>query len=239
MQIGIAAFCCMLAAFAILLYVPLLDSILTIMQHVHQLKEMQSFGPPPSTTFANAQLDKSPAMDYQAALMAVSCFVTPLCFHRHKCRYGVPHKIKRSKKWEEMSFCTEDLQHASKNSDASNVNAVATKDATKPCLVYSFGTFHNLEWETKVARLFNCEVHAFDPTVSQRGSKDVEFHKIGLQGEGTDMASANGAEYDAIDPRRLFTLTQIRKKLGHEDRTIDLLMMDCEGESMECLFPFS
>ena len=49
---------------------------------------------------------------YAAALTALSCFVTPYCYPRYRCRFGEPDKIRRPRqKWEEMAFCAEDLRH--------------------------------------------------------------------------------------------------------------------------------
>eukprot|EP00640_Fibrocapsa_japonica_P002734 CAMPEP_0113950076 /NCGR_PEP_ID=MMETSP1339-20121228/79062_1 /TAXON_ID=94617 /ORGANISM="Fibrocapsa japonica" /LENGTH=257 /DNA_ID=CAMNT_0000957783 /DNA_START=294 /DNA_END=1067 /DNA_ORIENTATION=- /assembly_acc=CAM_ASM_000762 len=103
----------------------------------------------------------------------------------------------------------------------------------KPCLVYSFGIHNSIEWETKVANLFGCEVHAFDPTVYHDNKKlpeGLKFHKWGLQGEGTDMSATNGRGYQpTIDPNLLLPLHEIMNRLNHTHRRLDLLMMDCEG----------
>jgi len=169
----------------------------------------------------------------QSALMSLSCFVTPHCFRRYRCKRGMPLRIERKKKaWEEMSFCADDLlpPRDSNSPDRKVAAATPTNSDEHPCLVYSFGIHSATEWETKVSQIFGCEVHAFDPTVNHPNTSHVTFHPIGLQGEGTDMASDHAAEYTAIDPSRLFTLNQIMQKLGHQDREIDVLMMDCEGK---------
>jgi hypothetical protein len=121
------------------------------------------------------------------------------------------------KRWEEQAFCVDDLKKAAKEQNG--------------CLVYSFGIHDVWDWEEKVAKEFGCEVHAFDPTMNH--AKDlapgVTFHKLGLQAEGTDMSTTHAAEYDAIDSKLLLALPDIMKRLGHDKRTLDLLMMDCEG----------
>jgi hypothetical protein len=103
-------------------------------------------------------------------------------------------------------------------------------------LVYSFGIHDSIEWETKIAQLFGCKVHAFDPTVDtttkhwkKTKMHGVSFHKFGLQGAGTDMSVTHGIQYSAIDPNLLLPLEEIQKRLGHEKRSLDLLMLDCEG----------
>lgn len=157
------------------------------------------------STFTNAS-------SYTSALATLSCFSTPGCFPSSKCYTGEPQKLQRQKEWEEQSFCVEDLK------------------ASKDCLVYSFGIEHSTEWEEKVAKQFQCEVHAFDPTMNHDTNiaPGVTFHKLGLQADGTDMSS-NAVEYDEIDTDLLLTLPEITKRLGHENRTIDVLMLDCEG----------
>jgi hypothetical protein len=155
--------------------------------------------------------------EYTSALSTIGCFATPECFPSAKCKTGVPKKLQRAKKWEEQSFCVDDLRKAAKQQDG--------------CLVYSFGIHDSWEWEEKVAKQFGCEVHAFDPTVdhAQDLAPGVTFHKLGLQAEGDDMAKTHAAEYDAIDSTLLLALPDIMKRLGHDKRMLDVIMMDCEG----------
>ena len=153
---------------------------------------------------------------YTSALATIRCFTTPGCFPSAKCRNGHPQKLQRDKKWEEQAFCVDDLKIDS------------TK---KPCLVYSFGIHESYDWEEKVAKLFGCDVHAFDPTMNHNTNlaPGVTFHKLGLQALGTNMSQTHAAEYATIDPNLLLSLDQIMKRLGHEQRSLDLLMLDCEG----------
>ena len=159
---------------------------------------------------------------FQSALNTLSCFISPDCFPRYKCQRGRPRKLQRRKKWEEMAFCIDDLRFRN------NLTIAAKGDHDDRCLVYSFGIDSNPEWEKKMARLFHCEVHAFDPTAKHKDTQFVKFHQWGIQEEGTDM-TVNAVEYGEIDPTRLFTLSEIMKRLGHEGRIIDVLMLDCEG----------
>lgn len=167
------------------------------------------------TSEAVSMIQASANVSYTSALATLSCFTTPGCFPSAKCLSGAePQKLARKKKWEEQSFCIEDLK------------------ASPDCLVYSFGIEHSTEWEEKMASLFNCEVHAFDPTMNHPTNiaPGVTFHKLGLQADGTDMAATHATEYEAIDPSLLLTLPEILKRLGQENRTIDVMMLDCEGE---------
>ena len=43
------------------------------------------------------------------------------------------------------------------------------------------------------------------------------------------MSTTHSALYDAIDPEKLRTLSDIREMLGHEQRQVDVLRLDCEG----------
>jgi hypothetical protein len=126
---------------------------------------------------------------------------------------------------EAQPFCLEDLKVSGGGSNGGG------SSSSSPCLVYSFGIHFSWEWEEKVARLFGCEVHAFDPTMNHRKdlAPGLTFHKLGLQAVGTNMSRTHGAEYNAIDPAHLLPLNEIMVRLGHQNRRIDVLMMDCEG----------
>jgi hypothetical protein len=150
---------------------------------------------------------------YASSLSTLRCLATPDCFPSTNCRTEVPQKLKREHSWEERAFCMSDVQQA------------------KDCLVYSFGIHDSWEWEEKIARLLHCEVHAFDPTMnhSTNLAPGVTFHKLGLQAEGTDVSTTHSALYNVIDSKLLLPLGQIMKRLGHVDRKLDVLAMDCEG----------
>lgn len=144
-----------------------------------------------------------------------------------------PRKLKRRKQWEERSFCVDDLITAT--------TTTTTTNNPSSCLVYSFGIHESYEWEEKMASFYSCEVHAFDPTMNHKTNlaPGVTFHKMGLQDHPITSSSSsstrrsrnttNAAEYQAIDPTLLFSLETIRKQLGHEHRTLQVLMLDCEG----------
>jgi hypothetical protein len=124
---------------------------------------------------------------------------------------------------EAQPFCIDDLKARGRDGGGGGGGS--------PCLVYSFGIHLSWEWEESVARLFGCEVHAFDPTVDHKKdlAPGLTFHKLGLQAVGTDVSRTHGAEYGAIDPGLVLPLNEIMERLGHANRTIDVLMMDCEG----------
>ena len=103
-----------------------------------------------------------------------------------------------------------------------------------------------------------CEVHSFDPTGNsmevhekhQHPSGNVHFHPWGLSAEvprkcaadgGADGGARPAARMHELEARRfsggtygnltgpLFSLDRIVRKLGHTNRRISLLKVDCEG----------
>mmetsp|Transcript_26410 Transcript_26410/g.35269 ORF Transcript_26410/g.35269 Transcript_26410/m.35269 type:complete len:252 (+) Transcript_26410:234-989(+) len=79
--------------------------------------------------------------------------------------------------------------------------------------------------------MFGCEVHSFDPTVNLPPNPvpGVTFHRLGLQGVDTDMSATHSERYSPVDQSRLLPLEDIKIKLGHHNRSIDVLNLDCEG----------
>lgn len=207
----------------------------------HSPKSWTQFVPPSLGGSLGTSISTLPSSPYAAALATLRCLTTPRCFPTSACRSGgIPQKIRRKKKWEEHSFCVNELlalPSSSKptakdeNNGTTSIRSSKSNVAESPCLVYSFGIHESYEWEEKVARLFHCEVHAFDPTMDHptQLAPGVTFHKLGLQGEGTDMSATHAVDYQPIDPSRLLSLRQIMQRLQHVGRTIHVLALDCEG----------
>jgi len=89
------------------------------------------------------------------------------------------------------------------------------------CLVYSIGSNNKFHFEEGVLRDVSqgCEIHTFDPTIGDHPSRlptngNVQFHPWGL-------SNINNGSYK--------TLPEIVKSLGHTNRQIDILKIDCEG----------
>lgn len=159
--------------------------------------------------------------EYTRALATLSCFLTPGCYPNAACLSGGPsQKVPRpGKAWEEQGLCARELEEKK------------GREGGERCLVYSFGIFDSWEWEEQVAALFGCDVHAFDPTMSYKTdlAPGVTFHKLGLAGAGVDVTTTHGAEYAAVDKTLVLSLDEIKVRLGHAGRPLDVLMMDCEG----------
>jgi len=85
------------------------------------------------------------------------------------------------------------------------------------CLVYSIGSNGDFEFESHILEWNkDCEIHTFDHTWTPDGreKKYTNYHQIGL-----------GAKKEG----KIDTLENIVKDLGHVDRRITLLKIDCEG----------
>jgi hypothetical protein len=82
------------------------------------------------------------------------------------------------------------------------------------CLVYSFGSNDEFSFEEAVHHFNpNCEIHTFDPVVSEPVNKPhyVQFHPWGM---GTAADS-------------MYSLPVIMQRLGHTN--VSILKIDCEG----------
>lgn len=101
---------------------------------------------------------------------------------------------------------------------------------SRPCLVYSVGSAGDFSFETDVIRKFGCEVHTFDPTGyaevwgKQAEEQGIHFHPWGLGGADTPESEAK-----PVGPNSYLSFERIASELGHINRRIDLLKIDCEG----------
>eukprot|EP01084_Bolivina_argentea_P302770 522653_1 len=100
------------------------------------------------------------------------------------------------------------------------------------CLVYSIGVDRDWNFDAMMGQL-GCEVHSFDPTITlpTNLAPNVTFHKIGISGANNTVGVAKNFShslYGEIEGEML-TVAQIMNKLGHKNRQITLLKIDCEG----------
>ncbi|KAL5012560.1 hypothetical protein ScPMuIL_011111 [Solemya velum] len=96
-----------------------------------------------------------------------------------------------------------------------------------PCLVYSFGINNDFSFDDGIVQRYGCEVHSFDPTMKSMGhlrGTSIRFHHLGLAASSGDHV---------IGP--VETLTNIRKMLGHTNKTIDVIKLDIEMMEWESL----
>ena len=99
-----------------------------------------------------------------------------------------------------------------------------------PCLVYAASIADNSRFEQRLAR--QCEVHAFDCTVSESASsvknKRLQFHKWCL---GYPMSFENNGytKHDTSANYSFKTLSNTREVLNHTRTRLDLLKFDIEG----------
>ena len=104
------------------------------------------------------------------------------------------------------------------------------------CVVYSFGSNGETEFEEAVLATTHCEVHVFDPTLSPealvklKALPSIQFHPIGLgpkdqQLQMTDNKMTMGRH--SAEPMNIQTLQTIMRNLNHT--WIDVLKMDIEG----------
>jgi hypothetical protein len=75
-----------------------------------------------------------------------------------------------------------------------------------------------------------CEIHVFDFSDFQQSdltdlkAKNIHFHEWGL-GSSYSMDYGRGIEQE----QPFVAFQEIRRRLGHENRTIDLFKIDCES----------
>jgi hypothetical protein len=105
----------------------------------------------------------------------------------------------------------------------------------KDCLIYSFGSDGKYSWEDGLVDLLgstHCEIHVFEPDDHERAGDEIlniiHYHKWDLKSSYHGMFNADQHR----DTRRgvhqdSFTFGEILDKLGHRDRTIDILRMNC------------
>jgi hypothetical protein len=105
------------------------------------------------------------------------------------------------------------------------------------CLIYSVGSEGNYEWEDGLIQLLgtnnHCEIHVFDPRDHARPGDHVlwnmHYHQFGLSSsydqDYNDHVISSAARGKGP---KMYTFQEIVKELGHENRKIDILKINCE-----------
>ena len=98
------------------------------------------------------------------------------------------------------------------------------------CLIYSVGSNGDYSFEDGLVDLIGptaCEIHTFDPDNYARATsertKNMYYHQWGIK---------NSHSYDFTKEARkekFLSMQETVKELGHENRVIDILKIDCEG----------
>ena len=101
------------------------------------------------------------------------------------------------------------------------------------CLIYSFGCAGDFSFEDEIFRMHNkaCEIHIFDPASAWERkddvpNKNIHYHAWGLRSTYDDSKSVvwpkgRGGGFK--------TFPETMELLGHTNRVIDILKIDCEG----------
>lgn len=98
------------------------------------------------------------------------------------------------------------------------------------CVAYSFGSNGIIEYETQLRERTGCEVHIFDPTVTDDRipvmPPGIVFHKMGVAGTAGTV-TVGGNEYPAKP------LADIMRELGHAH--LNVLKIDVDGYEYDML----
>jgi hypothetical protein len=101
-------------------------------------------------------------------------------------------------------------------------------------LIYSVGSEGNYEWEDALVNIVgrdHCEIHVFGTTGRARGSdpqhESMHFHQWSI---GNDEVDGDTVARKSTDDEALamLSLSESLEKLGHQNRTIDIIKLDCE-----------
>jgi len=98
------------------------------------------------------------------------------------------------------------------------------------------GSDNDIQFEQSIRKYTGCEIHTFDPTVTEKefiGHSVTSFHPWGLGKDGTHSHANHPSRGNFTWKAQ--SLESVVKKLKHTHRTIDILKIDCEGCEWEVM----
>jgi hypothetical protein len=100
----------------------------------------------------------------------------------------------------------------------------ANPSSESKCLVYSIGSAGNYRFENGLHKQLGplCEIHIFDFGAHATGGleeKNMFYHQWGLTSSYSEL-------YKPPAGAEMYTFQQIKKKLGHEHRAVDIFKID-------------
>ena len=107
------------------------------------------------------------------------------------------------------------------------------REEKKDCLVYSIGCAGDFHFEDAMSKKYDkeCEIHIFDPANWERANdaeaKNIHYHPWGMLSTYDDKSKS------VVWPKGrgggFKTFQESIELLGHQDRTVDIFKIDCEG----------
>jgi FkbM family methyltransferase len=109
------------------------------------------------------------------------------------------------------------------------------------CLIYSVGSNGQFSFEKALYHLLpNCEIHVFDPgdyseEMEKANLNSTNYHKWGVKGTKSPRISEFSSCFESKQffknemKENMRALKDITSSLGHNNRQIDVLKIDCEG----------
>lgn len=106
-----------------------------------------------------------------------------------------------------------------------------------PCLVYSIGSKGNFRWEEEFMGIIGekwCEVHIIDPSPVHESAEELKmhphwhYHAWGMRGTQSTKNYTRRRDF-------FHDFSTMRNKLGHQNRSIDIFKIDCEGCEWESM----